>query len=68
MVYYGIGMSMTVLGGNIFANFALSAAFEIAGYVICILVSDHWGRKPLIVAKYVPRTHIFFRCRISDFF
>ena len=51
MVYYGIGMSMTVLGGNIFLNFVLSAVFEILGYVICIFITDHWGRKPVIVVK-----------------
>ena len=58
MVYYGIGMSMTMLGGNIFVNFILSALFEIAGYIICILVSDHWGRKPVIVAKLVLLRHL----------
>ena len=51
MVYYGIGMSMTVLGGNIFLNFVLSAVLEIAGYVVCILISDYWGRKPVIIVK-----------------
>ena len=52
LVYYGISMSMTVLGGNIFINFSLSAVFEILGYVLCMTLSDHWGRKPVIVAKY----------------
>ncbi len=51
MAYYGIGMSMTVLGGDVFLNFVLSAVFEVAAYVICILVTDHWGRKPVIVVK-----------------
>lgn len=53
MVYYGIGMSMTVLGGNIFLNFILSAVFEILGYIVCILVTDHWGRKPVIIVNFL---------------
>eukprot|EP00094_Tigriopus_californicus_P009269 TCALIF_08937-PA protein Name:"Similar to Orct Organic cation transporter protein (Drosophila melanogaster)" AED:0.07 eAED:0.07 QI:0/0.6/0.33/0.83/1/1/6/6/587 len=53
MVYYGIGMSMTVLGGNIFLNFILSAVFEILGYIVCILISDHWGRKPVIIVNFL---------------
>ena len=51
IVYYGIGMSMTVLGGNIFLNFILSGVAEILGYIICIIFTNHWGRKPIIVTK-----------------
>jgi len=48
-VYYGIGMSVTAsLGGDIFVNFELSAVFEIFGYVLCLLISDRWGRKPIL--------------------
>eukprot|EP00095_Tigriopus_kingsejongensis_P008577 snap_masked-scaffold167_size293163-processed-gene-1.4 protein:Tk08577 transcript:snap_masked-scaffold167_size293163-processed-gene-1.4-mRNA-1 annotation:"hypothetical protein DAPPUDRAFT_64502" len=53
MVYYGIGMSVTILGGNIFLNFILSAVFEILGYIVCILITDHWGRKPVIIVNFV---------------
>lgn len=51
MVYYGIGMSMTVLGGDIFINFTGAALVEIVGYIIAILTSDHWGRKPVMVFR-----------------
>ena len=51
MVYYGISMSMTVLGGNIFVNFIASALVEILGYVVCILITNHWGRKPVLLVK-----------------
>ena len=51
MVYYGIGMSTTVLGGNIFINFVGAGLAEIVGYVICILITDYWGRKPVIIVK-----------------
>ena len=52
MVYYGIGMSTTVLGGNIFLNFIGASLAEIVGYIICILITDFWGRKPVMIFRY----------------
>lgn len=49
LVYYGIGMSMTQLGGDIFINFILAAAGEILGYFYNIAVADYWGRKPTMI-------------------
>lgn len=52
LVYYGIGMSMTQLGGNIFINFVLASVGEILGYVFNIAVANYWGRKPTVVVGY----------------
>ena len=49
LVYYGIGMSMTQLGGDIFINFILAAVGEILGYIYNICVADFWGRKPTLI-------------------
>lgn len=49
LVYYGIGMSMTQLGGDIFINFILAAVGEILGYIYNITVADYWGRKPTMI-------------------
>ena len=49
LVYYGIGMSTTQLGGDIFVNFILAAIGEILGYCYNIAVMDFWGRKPTMV-------------------
>lgn len=50
LVYYGIGMSMTQLGGDIFINFILAAVGEILGYFYNLIVADYWGRKPTLIA------------------
>ncbi len=52
LVYYGIGMSMTQLGGDIFINFILAAVGEILGYLYNITVADFWGRKPTMIVGY----------------
>ena len=49
--YYGISMSSTNLGGDIFVSFILTALIEIPSYIFCILVMDHWGRKPIFVSS-----------------
>jgi len=49
MGYYGLGMSMTKLGSNIFVTFILGALVEIPGYLGCMLLIDVWGRKPFFV-------------------
>ena len=49
LVYYGIGMSMTQLGGDIFINFILAAVGEILGYLYNIIVANYWGRKPAMI-------------------
>ena len=53
LVYYGIGMSTTQLGGDIFLNFILAAVGEILGYCYNIAVMDFWGRKPTMVLGFL---------------
>ena len=53
LVYYGIGMSMTQLGGDIFINFILAAVGEILGYFYNLIVADYWGRKPTLVVSFL---------------
>ena len=49
--YYGISMSSTNFGGNIFVSFILACLVEIPSYIYNILVMDHWGRKPIFVSS-----------------
>lgn len=49
--YYGISMSSTSLGGDVFVSFILTALIEIPSYIFCILVMDRWGRKPIFVSS-----------------
>ncbi|XP_001364080.2 solute carrier family 22 member 15 [Monodelphis domestica] len=47
LVYYGLTLSAGDLGGNIYANLALSGLVEIPSYPICIYLINHkwFGRK-----------------------
>ncbi|XP_054039613.1 solute carrier family 22 member 15 isoform X2 [Rissa tridactyla] len=47
LVYYGLTLNVGDLGGNIYANLALSGLIEIPAYPICIyLINQKWfGRK-----------------------
>jgi len=46
LAYFGLGLSMTQLGGDIFVSFILGAITEIPGYALSFLLIDIWGRKP----------------------
>lgn len=48
--YYGISMSATGLGSDVFVSFILTALVEIPSYIFCVFVMDHWGRKPIFVS------------------
>merc|ERR1711911_219842 len=66
MGYFGLGLSMTELGGNIFVDFILGALVEVGiniscmtvtvcvlkipGYLLCALLIDIWGRKPFFIS------------------
>ncbi|XP_068946369.1 solute carrier family 22 member 15 isoform X3 [Petaurus breviceps papuanus] len=47
LVYYGLTLSAGDLGGNIYANLALSGLVEIPSYPVCIYLINHrwFGRK-----------------------
>ncbi|KAM8786017.1 solute carrier family 22 member 15 isoform 1-T1 [Rhynchonycteris naso] len=52
LVYYGLTLSAGDLGGNIYANLALSGLVEIPSYPLCIyLINQKWfGRKRTLAA------------------
>uniref|UniRef100_A0A8C3L4A1 Solute carrier family 22 member 15 n=1 Tax=Chrysolophus pictus TaxID=9089 RepID=A0A8C3L4A1_CHRPC len=52
LVYYGLTLNVGDLGGNIYANLALSGLIEIPAYPICIyLINQKWfGRKRTLSA------------------
>ena len=53
LVYYGAGMSATLLGGNIFLNFFLVAAVEVAANVVILFFINNWGRKASLVFGFL---------------
>ncbi|XP_058023431.1 solute carrier family 22 member 15 isoform X2 [Ahaetulla prasina] len=52
LVYYGLTLNVGELGGNIYANLALSGLIEIPAYPLCAyLISQKWfGRKRTLAA------------------
>lgn len=53
MVYYGLSLNSVNLGGNIFVNFLLVGLAEFPAYVICILILDKMGRKPVYCTSMI---------------
>ncbi|KAK7497347.1 hypothetical protein BaRGS_00011391, partial [Batillaria attramentaria] len=51
MVYYGMTLNITNLSGNVFVNFAISAAVETLGYGLPYFFLDRLGRKPVYCAS-----------------
>ena len=50
LCYYGISFNSVNIGtSDIYLSFALSAVFEIAGYVSIIFFLDHLGRRTLLI-------------------
>ena len=47
MVYYGLGLNVGNLDGDIYINFAINTSMEVAAYILCILLLDKLGRKAL---------------------
>ncbi|ESO85015.1 hypothetical protein LOTGIDRAFT_131162 [Lottia gigantea] len=48
MVFYGLGLNVGNLGGNIYLNFTISNVVETIAYVLCLLLLDRMGRKTLL--------------------
>lgn len=53
MVYYGLSMNPTVLGGDRYVTFVAAAALEIPALIVVYLTIDRIGRKPLLSACYL---------------
>ncbi|XP_055954333.1 organic cation transporter protein-like [Patella vulgata] len=47
IVYYGLGLNVGNLGGDIYVNFTAANIVELISYILCILLLDRWGRKAL---------------------
>ena len=47
MVYYGLGLNVGNLDGDIYVNFAINTSMEVAAYILCLLLLNKLGRKPL---------------------
>ena len=47
MVYYGLGLNVGNLDGDIYINFAINVSMEAAAYVLCLVLLGRIGRKPL---------------------
>jgi len=45
MVYYGLALNATNLGGNVYLNFILVQIVDWPSLLCCILLFDPWGRK-----------------------
>ncbi|KAK6169545.1 hypothetical protein SNE40_020580 [Patella caerulea] len=45
MVYYGLGLNVGNLGGDIYLNFTAANIVETAAYFLCLILLDRWGRK-----------------------
>ena len=52
LVYYGAEMSSTLLGGDIFVNFTLVAAVEVAANVAIIFFINNLGRKTTLMLGF----------------
>ncbi|XP_046583398.1 organic cation transporter protein-like [Haliotis rubra] len=47
MVYYGLGLNVQNLSGDIYLNFTIANIMETVAYVLCIILLDRTGRKNL---------------------
>ena len=47
MVYYGLGLNVGNLDGDIYVNFAINTSMEAAAYIVCLLLLDRMGRKAM---------------------
>ncbi|XP_046583354.1 organic cation transporter protein-like [Haliotis rubra] len=47
MVYYGLGLNVQNLSGDIYLNFTIANIMETVAYVLCIILLDRTGRKKL---------------------
>uniref|UniRef100_A0A0K2TL63 Major facilitator superfamily (MFS) profile domain-containing protein n=1 Tax=Lepeophtheirus salmonis TaxID=72036 RepID=A0A0K2TL63_LEPSM len=45
---YGLTFASTSLSGDIYMNFALTVFIEIPAYIVCMILIDCWGRRPIL--------------------
>lgn len=49
LVYYGLTLNASKLGGNDYVNFFISGAIEGFAYIFCHLSLDRCGRRPILI-------------------
>ncbi|KAI0242171.1 Organic cation transporter protein [Lamellibrachia satsuma] len=64
MVYYGLGLGVNLLGGNIFLNSFMSGAIEIPSYIIVIPIMNKLGRRWTSVISLGVASFACFVCTI----
>ncbi|WAR08259.1 ORCT-like protein [Mya arenaria] len=47
MVYYGLGLNVGNLDGDIYTNFAINSTMEVGAYILCLVLLNRVGRKAL---------------------
>ncbi|KAL4232572.1 hypothetical protein ACF0H5_007262 [Mactra antiquata] len=47
MVYYGLGLNVGNLDGDIYVNFAINSSMELGAYLLCLFTLNKVGRKVL---------------------
>lgn len=53
MVYYGVALNTTGLGGDPFLNFLLLGLADLPSYIICQITLERIGRKPVLVIAMI---------------
>lgn len=53
MAYFGLSYNVGRIAGDLYVNFLLAAVVEFIGYVLCLILSAKYGRKPVTVGSLV---------------
>lgn len=51
LVFLGLSWNVNNLAGDVFLNFFLTSIAEIVGFLLCIPLLNHVGRKPVYVVS-----------------
>jgi hypothetical protein len=51
LTYYGIGLNIGILGGNIYVNFTISTVMELIGITFPLFALNKFGRKKMHVTS-----------------
>ncbi|XP_041369552.1 organic cation transporter protein-like [Gigantopelta aegis] len=51
IIYYGLGLNVSNLSGNVYLNFVISSLVELVAYIILIFIMDKTGRKKLYLVS-----------------
>ncbi|KAI0229439.1 Organic cation transporter protein, partial [Lamellibrachia satsuma] len=62
MVYYGLSLGVTLIGGNIFLNSFLSGSIEIPCYILVIPIMNKFGRRRTTIGSLIAAGISCFVC------